>query len=56
MNTATFLVLVMLSGRSDAMTTIPQPYRYSECKERGEDFVSVDRTNRRYFCIVAPDK
>jgi hypothetical protein len=54
--TLTFLILVLYGGRDPAMTTLPQPYHYEECKARGEDFVSVDRINRRYFCIVAPDK
>lgn len=51
----TFLILVMLGGRETAMTTIPQPYAYEQCKARGEDFVSIDRINRHYFCILAPD-
>lgn len=57
MATPAFLVLVLLAGNgSSSMTTMPETYPYSECKARGEDFISISPGMRRYFCIVAPDK
>lgn len=52
--TKVFLVLLINMSRGPAMTTMPEPYTYDECKQLGQDFKSVDPYNRQYFCIVTP--
>lgn len=53
--TKAFLILVLYGQPGVTMTTIPKPYPYEECKQRGQDFIGVRPNKRDFYCIIAAD-